>query len=44
MDWFNTNKLCLNLPKTVSMSFYNNKKVKLNNKIDGKSIPQVKHF
>ena len=26
------------------MSFHNNKKIKLNIKIDGKSIPQVEHF
>ena len=44
MDWFNTNKLSINLLKTVSMSFHNNKKIKLNIKIDGKSIPQVEHF
>ena len=34
MGWFNTNKLSLNLWKTVSMSFHNNKKIKLNIKID----------
>ena len=44
MDWFNANKLSLNLLKTVSMSFHNNKKFKLNIKIDGKSIPLVEQF
>ena len=29
MEWFNTNKLSLSLLKTVSMSFHNNKKIKL---------------
>ena len=44
MDKFNANKLSLNLLKTVSISFHNNKKIKLNIKTDGKSIAQVEHF
>ena len=43
-DWFNANKFSLNLLKTVSMSFDNNKKIKLNIKIDCILIPQVENF
>ena len=43
-DWFVANKLSLNLSKTVSMSFHNNKKIILNIKINGISIPQVKNI
>ena len=44
MDWFNAHKFSLNPLKTVSMSFLNNKIIKLNIRIDGKSFPQVEHF
>ena len=44
IDWFIANKLSLNLSKLVSMSFHNNKKIILNIKINGISIPQVENI
>ena len=44
LDWFNANKLSLNLLITVSMSFHNNKKITLNIKIDGILISHVENF
>ena len=44
MNWFNANKISLNSSKTVSMSFHNNKKIKLNIRLDGITIPQAESF
>ena len=43
-DWIIANKLSLNLSKTVSMSFPNNKKIIFNIIFNGISIPQVENI